>query len=303
MDMLQKWWNWEEPVFVRASLFTLFTLLTFWLFANVIHVANGKGLALAFCASGFPLTQTVAQTAPPIAQPTVPPQGADDKPKNTLKPVIPLDVGMLSTLFALCGALGATLHAMGSLVAFAGNGKFADSWALWYLAQPLRGGILAAGFFWLLQGGLLGGIGSQDVPVNSLAMMGATFLVGLFSDPAIEKLREVFQVLFRTAESPRNNPLVGRKPTITDVKLDVASPGSVVIDGANFVASDTVVLNGAEPPVVAGRTDKVLEVHQTAHCPRLVQRSGFWSYPRKAMQTHRTFSRSRCHEFIACLRR
>ena len=267
MDILREWWNLEVTVFVRASLFTLFALLTFWLFANVIHVANGKGLTLAFCASGFPMAPSAVQTALPIAQPAVPPQGADDKQKNSPKPVIPLDVGMLSTLFALCGALGATLHAMGSLVAFAGNGKFADSWALWYLAQPLRGAILSAGFFWLLQGGLLGGIGSQDVPVNILAMMGATFLVGLFSDPAIEKLREVFQVLFRTAGSPRNNPLAGRKPNITGVKLDAARPGTVVIEGANFAVSDTVVINGAELTIVVGRTDNLMEVHQTAPLP------------------------------------
>ena len=242
-------------MFVRASLFTLFVLLTFWLFTNVIQVASGKGLALAFGASGFSSAAAAAQTTPSIPQTPVPPQGADDKPKTLPKPEIPFDVGMLSTLVALCGALGATLHAMSSLVAFAGNEKFADSWALWYLAQPLRGAILAAGFFWLLQGGLLGGIGGQAAPVNSLAMMGATFLVGLFSDPAIEKLREVFQVLFRTAGNPRNNTLAGRKPTIAAVKFDPARPGTVLIEGANFAASDTVAVDGSELSVVAGRTD------------------------------------------------
>lgn len=267
MDLLREWRNLGVAMFVRASLFALFALLTIWLFANVIHVASGEGLTLAFAASGYASAPHAALASAPIPERPSSAPGTGEKQNALPKLVIPRDVGMLSTLFAFCGALGATLHAMGSLVAFAGNGKFNDSWALWYLAQPLRGAILAAGFFWLLQGGLLGGIGREDVPVNSLAMMGATFLVGLFSDPAIEKLREVFQVLFRTAGNPRNNPLSDRKPTIADVKFDAARPGAVVIEGTNFAASDTVLVNGAELPVVAGRTDKLLEVHLTAPLP------------------------------------
>jgi hypothetical protein len=107
----------------------------------------------------------------------------------------------------------------------------------------------------------------EDVPVNSVAMMGATFLVGLFSDPAIEKLREVFQVLFRTAGTQRTNPLAGRKPTIEAVNFAAARPGAVLVEGSNFAASDNVAINGAELPVVAGRTDKHLEVQLPAPLP------------------------------------
>jgi len=178
---------------------------------------------------------------------------------------MPQTVAALSVLFALCGALGATLHALGSLVAFIGNEKFKNSWAAWYLAQPLRGATLAAGFFWLLQGGLLGGIGVGQAPVNGIAMMGATFLVGLFSDPAIEKLRELFQVLFRTEEKPRKDPLSSvRKPTIADLKLDVSTAAAPLlkIAGSNFDATDEVWVNSKLLPTSA-RTDKSIELTLT----------------------------------------
>jgi hypothetical protein len=161
-------------MFVRASLFALFTLLTVWLFANVIHVASGEGLTLAFGASGYSAAQNPPAAAPnpePSASAAVPERSASgatagEKLKALPKLVVPRDIGLLSTLFAICGALGATLHAMGSLVAFAGNEKFNDSWALWYLAQPLRGGILASGFFWLVRGGLLGVSGGLKARKN-----------------------------------------------------------------------------------------------------------------------------------------
>ena len=261
----------------RNVLFGILVIVMLWTLVNIIHIAGGGGLTLAFGASGFgstspkpPESSASAATADAskvdasaaAASAPAPASGASApaKPKNLPAFRFPRDVEMLTTLFALCGALGATLHALGSLVAFAGNGKFSDSWTLWYLAQPLRGAVLSAGFFWLIQGGLMGGLGSSDVPSNSMAMMGATFLVGLFSDPAIEKLREVFEVLFRTAGKPRANPLAsGRTPTIAKVSFDNSNPPVVTIDGSGFDGTDEVLVNSIKLPV-SRRTGQVLVV-------------------------------------------
>lgn len=164
---------------------------------------------------------------------------------------------MLTVLFALCGALGAALHALGSLVAFVGNGSFVSSWSLWYLAQPLRGAILSCGFFWLIQGGLLGGVG--EAPQHGTAMMGATFLVGLFSDPAIEKLREVFLVMFRTSDTPRKNKLAARQPVVAKASFDTSVPPVLKLEGEAFAPQDKVSINGIELTVTK-RDDKTLEM-------------------------------------------
>ena len=171
------------------------------------------------------------------------------------------DIKALTILAALCGALGAVLHGLGSLVAFAGNGSFVGSWTLWYLAQPFRGAMLASGSFWLTQGNLLSV--TQNSPSSPMAMMGLTFLVGLFSDRAIEKLRELFLVLFRTSDAPRKNRLDSRQPVVASARIDSAAPQLLKVQGEKFDALDKVFVDGAEI-VVTTRTAKTLEIPLTA---------------------------------------
>ena len=146
-------------------------------------------------------------------------------------------------------------------MAFAGNGSFVGSWALWYLAQPFRGAMLASGSFWLTQGNLLSV--SQGSTTSAMGMMGLTFLVGLFSDPAIEKLRELFLVLFKTTDAPRKNKLDNRQPVVASARIDAADPLLLKVRGEKFDALDKVFVDGAEV-VVTTRTAKTLEVPLTA---------------------------------------
>jgi hypothetical protein len=256
-----------EPPVIRAILFSILTICSFWLFANIISLTGGRGMTFPVSGFGLSLPPVVEQSQASVVDkaevPAIPSSGgasADRSSIESLSSAMPRRLDVITVLLAFCGALGATLHALGSLVAFAGNGKFLSSWTLWYLAQPIRGGALAAGFFWLLQGGLLGGIGVGQTPVNGIAMMGATFLVGLFSDPAIEKLREVFQVLFRTAEKTRQDPLSAtRKPVVTAIKIDnTVTPPVMMVTGSKFDPADQLVMNSVVATIGAGRTDKSL---------------------------------------------
>lgn len=157
-------------------------------------------------------------------------------------------VKALSVLAALCGALGALLHAIGSLVAHLGAERFNPSWALWYIAQPLRGALLAAGASWLIQIGQFAQKGVGDTPVG---LMGITFLIGLFSNPAIEKLRDLFGVIFQTASSSQKGAgSVGiRKPAIADVKFTGNAPQArMTIIGTSFDPKDEVWLEGKPYP-------------------------------------------------------
>lgn len=225
---------------MRIILFVVLALLLVWLFTAATGVAGGRSLPAAMSLGLVDGTSMGSTSAP----------GTTGNEDPFLKD-FPKQLSVLSVLFALCGAIGATLHALGSLVAYAGNGRFNDSWNLWYLAQPLRGATLAAGFFWLLQGGLLSGLDRSTTSVNGVAMMGTTFLVGLFSDPAIEKLREVFQVLFKTADKPRGNASAARVPNLTGAVAAMTPTPLLKLTGTQFAAGDRLFNGGTEIPITA----------------------------------------------------
>lgn len=99
------------------------------------------------------------------------------------------------------GAMISTI--LGYLEHAAEKGDFKVRYVPWYFARPLLGLLLGAVFFFMLKGGLLATVGpvaSRDLNKFGLGAVGA--LVGLFSKHAIEKLREVFDVLFRV--DPKN---------------------------------------------------------------------------------------------------
>lgn len=84
----------------------------------------------------------------------------------------------------------------------------------WYFARPLMGMLLGLIFFLLLKAGLLATypqVATENAAVNEWGIAGIGALVGLFSKPAIDKLREVFSVLFRTEEE-RDEELLRRLP-------------------------------------------------------------------------------------------
>ncbi|NRF72227.1 hypothetical protein HLB44_35110 [Aquincola sp. S2] len=247
-------------------LFFLLVVVCLWSLGNVANLLRGDGLRAAGVFDGIGATRATgepegenssgkaaarkaADPASGAASHSAPVEGAkgsdassDDKRNTAETARVPRDAELLSVLVFLCGCLGASLHALGSLVAFTGLGTFSATWTLWYLAQPLRGAILASGFFWLIQGGLFGGI-AANLPVNVVAMMGATFLVGLFSDPAIEKLKEVFQVLFKT-ETVRGAGDQPKAPSIRKAVYEGGPPVLIKVEGEGFTATDLVKVNG-----------------------------------------------------------
>lgn len=115
------------------------------------------------------------------------------------------DADLLLAVVA-CGALGGTLHALGSLAIHAGRGSLRRSWWLYYLALPLGGGLLAA-FVWLLQRGGLLGLRFPDGPQGQYGALAWAALTGLFASLFSQKLRDAVQALFRPgrpyAEPPR----------------------------------------------------------------------------------------------------
>jgi len=89
---------------------------------------------------------------------------------------------------------------------------FDSAYVPWYVARPLMGMLLGLVFYFVVRGGLVllmapagDGETMENLDPWGVAALGA--LVGLFSKNAIEKLREIFDTLFRTEADLRNDIL------------------------------------------------------------------------------------------------
>lgn len=114
-------------------------------------------------------------------------------------------------LVAITGALGSYIHLATSFADYLGNRQFVSSWKWWYVLRPFIGSALAVIVYVAARGGLVsGGAGAGDLsPYGVTALAG---LSGMFSKQATDKLREVFENMFKSETPPRTDPL---KPLVT----------------------------------------------------------------------------------------
>jgi len=105
------------------------------------------------------------------------------------------------SIVVLTGALGSYIHTATSFADFVGNRQFYASWTWWYLLRPFIGVALSLIVYFAVRGGLIGGSTGADAlsPYGVAAIAG---LAGLFSKQATDKLREVFENLFKTEHPP-----------------------------------------------------------------------------------------------------
>jgi hypothetical protein len=114
----------------------------------------------------------------------------------------PLSLEVRFLLIAvLSGALGSYVHAATSFVDYLGNRKFVRSWTWWYLLRPFIGVALALLVYFAVRGGLISATtGAKDLSPYGVAAIAG--MAGLFSKQATDKLREVFETLFKTEHPP-----------------------------------------------------------------------------------------------------
>jgi len=97
----------------------------------------------------------------------------------------------------LTGALGSYIHATTSFVTFVGNRSLVKSWTWWYILRPFVGSSLSLIFYFVIRGGLLSaGTDASNVSIFGIAAISG--MVGMFSKNATDKLKEVFDNLFKT---------------------------------------------------------------------------------------------------------
>ena len=107
------------------------------------------------------------------------------------------DDSRLILIVLLTGALGSYVHSTTSFVSYVGNRRLVFSWAWWYLLRPFMGMALALIFYFVLRGGLLA-TSAEPSKMSPFGIAAVAGLVGMFSKQATDKLRELFDNLFKT---------------------------------------------------------------------------------------------------------
>jgi hypothetical protein len=154
----------------------------------------------------------------------------------------------LLLLVMAAGGLGSMIQAATSFGDFVGNRRFYSSWVPWYLMRIIVGVLLALVLYFAFRGGFFSGSSSTSA-VNPYGIAALAALAGLFSKQATDKLREVFETLFRvsstTGDAQRQDDLANAVPTLIAVvppAFIVGAPASTLtVQGAHFIKGTTVV--------------------------------------------------------------
>jgi hypothetical protein len=156
----------------------------------------------------------------------------------------------LLALVVVMSALGSFVHAATSFIDYVGNRRLATSWMWWYIMRLLVGTALALLFYFAVRGGFFG----ADTPsseINPYGIAALAGLVGLFSKQATDKLREIFDTIFRTAEGygdeARDDSIANPAPVVAGLEPPILSAGAgqveLTLRGEGFVPDSVVRLS------------------------------------------------------------
>jgi hypothetical protein len=129
---------------------------------------------------------------------------------------------ILTSIFAI---LGSSSHGIASVTTWIGQNKLERSWAAWYFARPPIAVAIAIIIYLAFRAGFVSG-GATAVSDFGVAVIGA--LVGLLTDEATIKLRDIFDALFgiRKPDEERGDvatrirgPKITLEPNKTEVKV------------------------------------------------------------------------------------
>ncbi len=156
-------------------------------------------LAVLFVAMSVGLLYTIIQFWPPLAPAT----GAQTSSGSGVNYFgfgfsVPEEARIFVVIVA-AGAVGGAIHTLRSLMMFVGTRKLVWSWVLMYCLLPVIGALLATIFYVVLRGGLLT-VQTPSATLNIYGFAAVGALVGLFSEQAAAKLKDVFSAMFSPAE-------------------------------------------------------------------------------------------------------
>ena len=143
---------------------------------------------------------------------------------------------MLLAIFA--GALGSYLHAIKSMADYIGNRQLTASWFWFYFSRPFVGMALALVFYAAIRGGFVAGSPADAKSVNPFGVVAIAALVGMFADAASQKLKEIFDTLFKTTDLRTDKLTADLEIATTDL------PAAAV----NSAYDEELTVRGGEPP-------------------------------------------------------
>lgn len=166
---------------------------------------------------------------------------------------------ILLLLVALMGFLGNMVHIASSFTSFVGNGTFKRTWILWYFVKPFTAAGLAVIVYFIIRAGFLS-YGSGAGSISLYGIMALAALAGLFTDSATLKLKEVFEVIFKTNDDRKDKLLAG-KLTVDSYAPATFTPGvenTLVLTGKNLNTADiTITIDDVETEPSATAADKL----------------------------------------------
>lgn len=110
----------------------------------------------------------------------------------------------LIVIVALTGALGTQIRTVRSFAWYVGNRKFTQSWLPFYFLTPVVGATLALVFYFVIRAGFFSA-DSTSSHLSVYGFAGMAGLVGIFSDQAILRLKEVAEVVFKKPPTGADN--------------------------------------------------------------------------------------------------
>jgi hypothetical protein len=172
----------------------------------------------------------------------------------------------------LLGAIGSFLHAAVSFGDYVGNRRLGASWVWWYLLRLFVGASLAVLFYFAIRGGFFAATTTSS-DVNPYGIAALAGLVGLFSKQASDKLKELFDTLFKVeagyGDSARGDSIDNPAPTLAAARPPQVTDDGVLISliGTGFLArsvvqpttADGAVLKRTVKPVTPEQLDVTLE--------------------------------------------
>lgn len=148
----------------------------------------------------------------------------------------------LLLLVMVVSALGSFIHIASSFADFVGNRRLTRSWIWWYLLRPYVGVPMAVLFYFVVRAGFLSS-GVSAGEINRFGIAAVAGLVGMFSVKAGDKLKELFDTLFKT-EPQRKDTLTNPIPVVQSIKPSKQVTGAqfvdIVVSGSGFVPTSVV---------------------------------------------------------------
>lgn len=107
-------------------------------------------------------------------------------------------------LFA--GMIGAIIRCVYSFFRHLGIGNFSLSWLWFYLMLPFGGAVLSLVLYFVIRGGFYSSSLGKDLSLNLFSFAAFGALTGLFSENAMEKLKQVAESLLTPVDPKTDKP-------------------------------------------------------------------------------------------------